>query len=242
MKHNKTVLITGASHGIGRETALEFAMAGFNVAACYNKEAEKARELKSLIENSGGKCEIFCCDVSSRQSVKQAVIAVHNTFGGIDVLVNNAAICRDRTVINMSDEEWDIVIKTNLTGPMTLIQECAPLMQNEGGAIINISSIAGVRGNYGGANYALAKAGLIALTKTAAREFGPMNITVNAVLPGFHLTDMGKTISEKYAKKIKEESVLGLTTDVKELARFVVFLAGMKTVSGQVFNIDSRMI
>ena len=239
---NKTVLITGASRGIGREIALAFARAGYDVAACYFKEKEKAGELKSEIERSRGKCEIFECDVSDRSSIKRTALAVRAVFGRIDVLVNNAAICRDRIAINMSDEEWDSVIRTDLTGPMSIMQEYVPLIDKSGGAIINISSIAGVRGNFGGANYAAAKAGLIALTKTAAKEFGPKHITVNAVLPGFHLTDMGKALTEKYTNKIKEESALGLTTDVKELAGFVVFLSNMKTVSGQIFNIDSRII
>ena len=169
-------------------------------------------------------------------------VEVKAAFGHINVIVNNAGICRDRTVVNMSDGEWDDVIQTDLNGPFYVIREFAPLIGAEGGAVINISSIAGIRGNFGGANYAAAKAGLIALTKTAAKELGARKISVNAVLPGFHRTDMGKALPDKYARQIEIESVLNLTTDIAELADFVVFLSRAKTVSGQVFNWDSRIV
>jgi len=242
MRNNKVVLITGASRGIGRGIALAFAGAGFTIAAVYHKEVSKARELKSGIEGAGGACEAFQCDVSDASSVKLMAGRVTERLGKISVLINNAGICRDSIVVNMSEVDWDEVLRTDLNGPFLVIRECAELLEKDGGAIINISSIAGVRGNFGGANYAAAKAGLIALTKTAAKELGPQKITVNAVLPGFHLTDMGGAMPEKYSQKIKTDSVLGLTTDIKELADFVVFLSGMKTVSGQVFNWDSRVI
>jgi len=242
MKQNKVAIITGASRGIGREIALAFARAGYCVAANYVKDGAKALSLKAEIEKSGSKCEIFKCDVADHKAVEQMAGEVLDKFGQIDVVVNNAAICRDHTIPNMSETEWDDVISPGLSGPFYIIKEFAKYMQANDGAIINIASIAGVRGNFGGANYAAAKAGLISLTKTAAKEFGEKGITVNAVLPGFHLTDMGRTMPANFIEKIKAESVLKRTTDIKELAAFVVFIARLSSVSGQVFSVDSRVI
>jgi 3-oxoacyl-[acyl-carrier protein] reductase len=241
MNEKKVVIITGAPRGIGREIALAFAGAGYRVAANYIKSREAALSLKAEIEKLGGKCEVYKCDVSDHSEVRILAESVNKDLGGIDTLVNNAAVCRDSLITNMTENEWDDVIKTGLSGPFYMTKECAGLMP-AGGAVINIASIAGVRGNYGGGNYAAAKAGLISLTKTAAKEFGAKGITVNAVLPGFHLTDMGKTMPEKYTAKITAESALNRTTDIKELAAFVVFVAGLKSVSGQVFNVDSRVV
>jgi 3-oxoacyl-[acyl-carrier protein] reductase len=241
MTTNQTAIITGASRGIGREIALAFARAGYNVAAIYHNEEAKALDVKDIVEAAGVGCGLFKCDVSDSVSVKNTVKAVFDNFANINVLINNAAMARDSMLANMTNEDWDRVVTTGLNGPFFLMRECLPLMKN-GGAIINISSIAGVRGNFGGANYAAAKGGLISLTKTAAKECDEKGITVNAILPGFHLTDMGRVLPQKYADKLKAESVLNVTTDINELSEFVVFLSKMKTVSGQVFNWDSRII
>jgi 3-oxoacyl-[acyl-carrier protein] reductase len=242
MKRDKVAIITGASRGIGREIALAFAGAGYSVAANYKNDDEKALNLKAEIEKIGSRCEIFKCDVSIHRAVEEMAASAAKTFGQIDVVVNNAAICRDRTLPKMSEAEWDEVIVAGLSGPFYVMKEFVKYMMAGESAIINIASIAGVRGNFGGGNYAAAKAGLIALTKTAAKEFGENGITVNAVLPGFHFTDMGKTMPEVNIEKIKQESVLKTTTNIKELAAFVVFIAGLRSVSGQVFNVDSRII
>ena len=164
-------------------------------------------------------------------------------WGRIDVLVNNAGITRDRTILKMTDEEWEDVVRVNLNGAFWCLRDCSKAMiERKEGAIINISSIVAVRGSVGNANYAASKAGLIALTKSAAKELGRFNIRVNAVLPGFHLTDMGRAVWGKYEERIRSEHTLGRLTDIRELAQFVLFTAKQKSASGQVFNFESRVI
>jgi 3-oxoacyl-[acyl-carrier protein] reductase len=243
MKNGKTALITGASRGIGREVAFEFARAGYSLALNYSKNDEYAKTVLSEIGKLGGEAALYKCDVSKHADVKTMVEDVVLKYGKIDVLINNAAITRHRTILKMSDEEWNNVIDTDLTGPFYVMKEYALAMAvKKDGVIINISSITAFRGALGAANYAAAKAGLLALTKSAAIEFGRHNIRVNSVLPGFHLTSMGEDASRSYKERAVQESVLGLTTDIKELAEFIRFLSGTKTVSGQVFNWDSRVI
>ena len=182
-------------------------------------------------------------DVAKSKEVRAMVGEVIRKWGRIDVLVNNAGITRDRTILKMTDEEWEDVIRVNLNGAFWCLRDCSRAMiERKEGAIINISSIVAVRGSVGNANYAASKAGLISLTKSAAKELGRFNVRVNAVLPGFHLTDMGRAVWGKYEERIRSEHALGRLTDIGELARFVLFLAKQKSVSGQVFNFESRVI
>lgn len=243
MNSKLTALITGASRGIGREIALEFSRAGYSIILNYKNEKAKAESVAEEIKNAGGDAFVFQADIADSSSVKNLINNIVKTKNHIDVLINNAGICRDRTILKMSLQEWKEVIDTNLSGSFYVLQECAKIMvKQKSGSIINIASITGCRGSIGNANYTSSKAGLLALTKSAARELGRFNIRVNAILPGFHLTDMGQSAPLNYQEKISQESVLGLTTDIKELSKFVVFLAGMKTISGQIFNCDSRII
>jgi 3-oxoacyl-[acyl-carrier protein] reductase len=208
----------------------------------YLKEKEKAATVARQITESGGTAELFSAGVADHAAVKEMVRQVAERFGAIDVLVNNAGITRDRTIFKMTDEEWNSVIAANLSGAFFVLKECASAMaRRKSGSIISIASLAAFKGPLGAANYASAKAGLVALTKSAAREFGRYAVRVNAVLPGFHMTDMGSSVQGGYADKARQESVLGISTDIQELAEFVIFLSTMKTVSGQVFNIDSRI-
>lgn len=239
----KTVLITGASRGIGREIALAFGSRGWRVAVNYFKEKKSAEEAVAVVVAAGGEAFAVQADVADQPQVKAMVKTVAENAGRIDALVHCAAICRDRTILNMSIEEWDSVMNTDLRGSFFVIQECGKLMSRQReGSIVVLSSIVGMRGSVGNANYAAAKAGLIALAKGAARELGRFGVRVNTVLPGFHLTDMGKTAPAAYVEKIKAESVLGCTTDIHELAAFVGFLSETTTISGQVFNWDSRIL
>jgi 3-oxoacyl-[acyl-carrier protein] reductase len=237
------ILITGSSRGIGKALALEFARAGYKVLLHYHTQKGMARETADSIVKSGGSASVFSCDLADHAAVRSMMQKITADEGNIDALINNASVCRDRTLLKMTDEEWDAVLRTDLSGTFFMTQECAKLMvKQKEGAIINIASIVGVRGSFGNANYACSKAGVIALTKSAAQELGRFAIRVNAVLPGFHLTDMGKTAPAEYIENIHKESVLGCTTDIEELTRFVVLLARSKTISGQVFNWDSRII
>ena len=243
MNHAPVVLVTGASRGIGRETALAFAKEMFRTALNFRASSDKMEEVGREIQKLGGESKIFKADVGDSSQVKVMVEKIMKTWGRIDVLVNNAGITRDRTILKMTDEEWEDVIRVNLNGAFWCLRECSKVMaERKDGAIVNISSIVAVRGSIGNANYAASKAGLIALTKSAAKELGRFNVRVNAVLPGFHLTDMGRTVWGKYAERIRSEHSLGRLTDIKELARFIVFIARQKSASGQVFNFESRII
>ncbi len=192
---------------------------------------------------AGGGAEIFQADVSVREGARKLVEAAARRWGRLDVLVNNAGISRDRTILKMSEEEWRRVIEVNLSGAFWVLQAAAKVMSaQKDGAILNVASILAARGAVGGANYAAAKAGLVALTKSAARELGRFNVRVNAFLPGFHPTDMNQAFTPEHVEKIKGEHSLGRFPDREELGRFIVHLAGLKSVSGQVFAFESRIL
>jgi 3-oxoacyl-[acyl-carrier protein] reductase len=234
----KTVLITGVSRGIGKKLALHFASKGWNVCGCY-----KTNQPDFSIENA----KFFQCDISKHEEVKLFFKNSAEVCGVPDCVINNAGINADKTVLKMADEMWESVIQTNLNGAFYVVKEAIAAMMKKRSAdaarsIINISSISALKSYFGAANYSASKAGVISLTKTAAREAGRFGITVNAVLPGFHQTDMGSSAGKEYIEKVKQESALNRTTDINELAEFVFLLAGMRTVSGQVFNIDSRIL
>lgn len=238
-----SVLVTGSSRGIGSTLARAFGRAGYKVLVHYHAQADKARAVAADITAAGGEAVVYGCDIADPAAVRAMVDQIAAAEGALDVLVNNAALTRDRTILKMTDEEWNTVIDADLSGTFHMTRACAALMaKRRAGAIVNIASIVGARGSHGNANYAAAKAGVIGLTKAAARELGRFSIRVNAVLPGYHATDMGNTVPADYVEAIKRESVLGCTTDMEELARFVVLLAATATVSGQVFNWDSRVL
>ena len=240
---DKAALITGASRGIGRNLAVAFGGAGYFVIINYLSNKARAEETLSLIEKYGGKGRLIDADVSDGAAAHKLISDIAKAEQRLDVVVNNAGITRDHTIVNMTYEEWDEVIKTNLYGPFNLIKESAKFMaKNGGGSIINIESISAMQGSYGAANYSASKGGLVSLTKAAARELGRFKIRVNAVLPGFHLTDMGQKAPDHIKEKMRTENVLGTTTDIAELCEFVLLLARSKTVSGQIFNWDARII
>jgi NAD(P)-dependent dehydrogenase (short-subunit alcohol dehydrogenase family) len=237
------ILITGASRGLGRRLALAFGRAGHAVAVNYRSRQAEAETVVSEIQGQGGKAEAFQADVSDPPQAQALVDAVVRKWGRLDGLINNAGVTRDRTIAKMSLEEWRDVIDTNLSAPFYCLQSAARHMtRDKGGFILNIGSIVGVKGGVGCANYAAAKAGLMGLTKAAARELGRFNIRVNGILPGFHLTEMGQQIPVAHREKVVSEHALGRTTAVEDLERFVLSLSETLTVSGQIFNIDSRVL
>ncbi len=240
----RSVLITGASRGIGRELALAFGKAGYAVGVHCHKEKEKAEAVAQEIFEAGNKqAEVFVCDVRDSIKVRQMVDAMVVRWKRLDVLINNAGLTRDRTILKMTNAEWNDVIETNLSGAFWCLREAARLMSKEGsGHIINIASIMALKPGFGNANYSASKAGLVALTKSAARELGRFKIMVNAVLPGFHETDMSASLPAEHKKKVLAEHATGESTRIEDLCRVVLELAQNTSVSGQVFNVDSRVV
>jgi 3-oxoacyl-[acyl-carrier protein] reductase len=239
----RVIIVTGASRGLGKAIALRFGKAGCRVVVNYREQEQDARSVADAIEASGG--EAICCkaDVRIPGDVAAMVQQVLEQWGSLDLLVNNAGLTMDGLMLRMSEEDWDRVVDTNLTGAFYCIREAAEHMsKGKGGHIINISSIVGVQGREGQANYSAAKAALIGLTKASARELGSSNIQVNAILPGYLPTDMGGTVSDAMLSKIVNRNALGRTSDAVEVADFIYHLSCMKNVSGQVFNLDSRIL
>lgn len=240
MEQKKLVFITGSSQGIGQVLAESFAREQYQVIINCRSDSQKVREVQQKIINAGGAAEIVVGDISKESDVTGMFKKIIEQFGKIDVLINNAAIIHEDLIMNVSDEKWENVLNANLKGMFLCVKAVSRhMMKARQGSIINIGSIQGVRGGKGTAAYAASKGGVISFTKSAAWELGKRGITVNAVLPGYQATGME---NEQYEKWAKEMSVLNNTTDMKELMQFIIFLSTMKTISGQVFNWDSRII
>lgn len=238
-------LVTGASRGIGREIALELARQGANVAVNYVGNEAKARETVEEIEKMGRKAFAVKADVSSADEVSEMVKKTIAEFGRLDILVNNAGITKDNLLMRMKEEEWDAVIDTNLKGVFLCTKAVTrQMMKQRKGRIINIASIVGVSGNAGQANYVAAKAGVIGLTKTTARELASRGITVNAVAPGFISTDMTDQLSEEIKAGMLKQIPLGRFGEPGDVAKMVAFLASDDAdyITGQTIHIDGGMV
>ena len=241
---NKTALITGASRGIGRAIALNLAKEGYNIAINYNGNAEKAAAVKEECEAFGVRAMICQCNVADNAAVKEMVDQVVAEFGTIDVLVNNAGITDDALILRMKEEAFDRVIDTNLKGCFNSTQHVSQVMlKKKKRKNITLASVVGIGGNAGQANYAASKAGVIALTKTTAKEFASRNITANAIAPGFIESDMSGALSEKVQEEILSQIPLKRYGTPQDVADLTVFLAGDKSsyMTGQVFSIDGGM-
>lgn len=239
----RVIIITGASRGLGREIALRFGRAGERVVVNFLSNEQAALAVTAEVFQNGG--EAFPCraNVSNSSEVDTMIGNTIERWGTVDVLINNAALTKDRIVLHMSEKDWDDVINTDLSGPFYCIRAVSDhMVKQRSGNIINISSIVGLQGREGQANYSAAKADLIGLTKAAAQELGASNIKVNAVLPGYLPTDMGATVSDAMHERILRDHTLGRGTDTIEVADFIYRLSLMQNVSGQVFNLDSRII
>ena len=244
MLSGKVALVTGAGRGIGREIALTLAEYGADVIVNYNGSKEKAEEVVTEIEKMGRKAIAVQCSVADYEACGQMVTDMLAAFGHIDILVNNAGITKDNLVIKMSEEEFDTVINTNLKGTFNMIKHMyRPLIKQKAGRIINLSSVSGVLGNAGQANYSASKAGVIGLTKSMARELASRNITVNAVAPGYIDTDMTLAMSDAAKEAALEQIPLKRVGTPRDIAETVAFLASDRAsyITGQVISVDGGM-
>ena len=240
---DKVAIVTGASQGIGRDTALALAQAGAKVAVAARNE-EKLATLVTEIETAGGTALAVKMDVADADQVKTGFKRVIEKFGRLDILVNNAAITRDGLSMRMKPDDWEAVLKTNLTGAHLCIQQAlSSMMRARAGRIINISSVVAQSGNAGQANYVAAKAGLIGLTKAVAIEIASRNITVNAVAPGFIETPMTDVLPDKVKEELKTRIPLGRMGSAREVAAAIVFLASDEAgyITGHVLNVNGGM-
>ncbi|MFP6667185.1 MAG: 3-oxoacyl-[acyl-carrier-protein] reductase [Pirellulales bacterium] len=241
--NDQVALITGASQGLGRAMAERLAAAGAKV-ACVARNEKKLADTVAVITQAGGTAEALACDVTDSESVNQVVDAVTEKWEQLDILVNNAGITRDTLIPRMSDEEWDAVIATNLRGTFLFTRAATrPMMQRRYGRIINISSVSGLTGNPGQANYSASKAGLIGFTQTVARELAKRKITVNAIAPGFIHTEMAEALGEVVLKEVEKRIPTKRLGQPDEVADLVLFLASDAAayITGATLTIDGGM-
>ncbi|MDP6648238.1 MAG: beta-ketoacyl-ACP reductase [Candidatus Woesearchaeota archaeon] len=242
MLKNKIALITGASRGIGKAIAMEFAKNNANVIINYYYNKEEAEDVVQKVKNHGVEAMAVKADVANFDEVKQMADTIQKKFGHVDILVNNAGVVKDRTLKNMSLDEWHAVINTNLNGVFYVTKLILPLM-GEGGRILNISSIVGQYGNFGQCNYAAAKAGIIGFTKSLAKELGKKKITVNAIAPGFVKTSITKDIPFFKKKMVNYMTPLKEQAEPEDIANVAVFLASERSryMTGSVVNVDGGL-
>lgn len=237
MLKGKTAVVTGASGGIGRAIALRLAEDGADIAALYCGNQEKAALLKLEAEKYNVRCEIYKCNVADYKECEEVVKKITADFGGIDILVNNAGITRDKLMLQMNEDDFDAVVDTNLKGVFNMTKHCyRNFMKKKSGKIINITSVAGIMGNPGQANYSSAKAGIIGLTKTTAKELAGRNICCNAIAPGFIETDMTEAFKDN--EKVLEGIPLKRMGKPAEVAALAAFLASSDYITGEVIRID----
>lgn len=240
--NGKTALVTGASRGIGRAIALRLAEDGANVAVIYAGSADKAEAVVNEITALGVNAKAYRCNVADSAAVNETVKAVTNDLGKIDVLVNNAGITRDGLMLRMKDEDFDAVLDTNLKGAFNMIRACySGFIRKKSGRIINISSVSGIMGNAGQANYSASKAGVIGLTKSVARELASRGITCNAVAPGFIQTDMTENLGDN--NPLLNSIPLGRMGKPEDIAAAVAFLASDSAayITGEVLKVDGGL-
>jgi 3-oxoacyl-[acyl-carrier protein] reductase len=241
----RRVLITGSSRGLGRAMALAFAERGDQVAVHYVSSEAPAQAVAHEIETAGAKAQVFAADVASPDACAELIKEVVSSFGGLDILVNNAGITRDTLALRMKEDDWQSVIDTNLSAAFYLSKAALRGMLREGwGRIVNISSVVGVMGNVGQANYVSAKAWLLGLTKALAKEYGSKGITVNAVAPGFIESDMTASLSDDLKTSYLQQIPAGRFGTAQEVASVVTFLASDAAayVNGQTLAVDGGMV
>jgi 3-oxoacyl-[acyl-carrier protein] reductase len=240
----KVAVVTGGSRGIGRAIALRLAAGGAKVVVNYNSNEAAANEVVRQVQAGGGEAIAVQADVSQPAQAQALVDAAQKMFGRVDILVNNAGTTRDTLIMRMSEEDWDLVIDTNLKGAFNCIKAATrPMMRQRYGRIVNVTSVSGLGGNAGQANYAAAKAGLVGLTKTVAKELGSRNITCNAIAPGYVPTDLTGTLPPELVELAIQRTVLGRAGTAEDMAAAVTFLASddASFVTGQVLTVDGGL-
>lgn len=242
---DRVAVVTGASRGIGRGIALELARRGATVVVNYNHSADAAGEVVRTITDAGGTAQAVQADVSDLAQATELIKIATETYGKIDILVNNAGTTRDNVIMLMKEEDWDIVIKTNLKSAWNCSKAAVrSMMRKRYGRIINITSVSGIAGNGGQTNYSASKAGMIGLTKALAREVAARNITVNAVAPGFVLTDLTSDLPEDIMKQLDQAIPLGRWGTVEDVAYATAFLASDEAsyITGHVLTVDGGLV
>lgn len=242
---NKVAIVTGGSRGIGRAVALQLAHNGAKVVVNYAGNEQAAKEVVELITTKGGHAIAVQADVANADSVDQMVKQAMDAFGRVDILVNNAGITRDTLLMRMKEDDWDAVLDTNLKGIFLCTKAVSRIMMKQkAGKIINMTSVVGIMGNAGQANYAAAKAGVIGFTKSMAKELASRNITVNAIAPGFISTDMTAVLSDQVKSDLVNSIPLGKLGTPEEIAYAVVFLSSdyANYITGQTLNVDGGMV
>ncbi len=240
----KTAIVTGAARGIGKAIALKFAAEGANVAFTDLAIDENAENTLKEIEAMGVKAKAYASNAANFEDTAKVVAEIHNDFGRIDILVNNAGITRDGLMMRMSEQQWDMVININLKSAFNFIHACTPIMMRQkSGSIINMSSVVGVHGNAGQANYSASKAGMIGLAKSIAQELGSRGIRANAIAPGFIITEMTSVLSEEVKAEWAKKIPLRRGGSTEDIANVATFLASDMSayISGQVLQVDGRM-
>lgn len=241
----KVAIVTGASRGIGRSVAIELAKAGAKIVINYAGNTAAAQSVKEAIEAEGGQAITLQADVADINSVDDMVKRTVDTFGRIDILINNAGITKDNLLMRMKESDWDAVINTNLKGVFNCTKAVSRIMMKQkSGHIVNMTSVVGLMGNAGQANYAAAKAGVIGFTKSMAKELAPRGITVNAIAPGFITTDMTAVLSDQVKNDLAEKIPLGRLGEPEDISNAVLFLVSGSAnyITGQTINIDGGMV
>lgn len=240
----KTAIVTGGARGIGAAICLKLAKMGANLVVNDLADEAAAADIRQKIKEAGAESVYISADVSRSEDARQLVDQATKAFGKVDILVNNAGITRDNLIMRMSEEDWDAVIAVNLKGTFNCLQAVSrQMLKQRSGSIVNLASVVGVAGNAGQANYAASKAGVIGLTKTAAKELASRGVRVNAVAPGFIETEMTKKLPDEYTAKLKEAIPLGVFGNPDNVADVVAFLAGDDAayVTGEIIKIDGGL-